>query len=95
MFNVQLKRYFILVQPFKDQPHKMVRNAQQFVGNSRRIFWMRLTILWGWFFKGLKLMKRETFKMRTGNILASAHAICYLNSHWNMKSFLNSKTFQL
>ena len=39
------------VNPLSANPTKWSNTLKQFVGNSRRIVWVCLTILWGWRFK--------------------------------------------
>ena len=41
-----------LFRPLSTNPTKWFYTLKQFVGNSRRIVWMCLTILWGWRLEG-------------------------------------------
>ena len=50
--EIFLKRSYKSVNPLSAKPTKWSNTLKQFVGNSRRIFWVHLTILWGWRLKG-------------------------------------------
>ena len=42
----------ICINPLNTNPTKWSNKLKQFVGNSRLIVWVCLTILWGWHLKG-------------------------------------------
>ena len=42
-------------------PTKWSNTLKQFVGNSRRIIWVCLAILWGWHLKGLDVSRRSEY----------------------------------
>ena len=42
----------LLINPLNAKPTKWSNTLKQFVGNSRQIVWVRLTILWGLRLKG-------------------------------------------
>ena len=49
---VIVKQYHIYINTLSANPTKWSSRLKQFVGKSRRIVWVCLTILWGWRLKG-------------------------------------------
>ena len=70
------------INPLSDKRTKWSNILKQFVGNSRRIVWVCLTILWGWAERVNKTNSREKKLplFQTDYITESRIHLCYL---WN------------
>ena len=55
IFLQRLKSSWLFLNSLSANPTKWSSTLKQFVGNSRRIVWVCLTILWGWRLKGYSI----------------------------------------
>ena len=78
--------FLIIINPLSANPTKWSNTLKQFVGESRWIVWVCLTILWGWRLKGWMLwnyiMIHPTITHQKSNLLIN----CKFNSIRNLFS---------